>query len=267
MNRLLNLAVVSIVITLYACGSTKGTSANNASTSSGNSKESAVLWQQTSAEYTALCYQAFNAAINYLNLHGDDVKANTIVMDLDETVLDNSPYNGYLIKNKQNYSRETWKEWTERAEAELVPGVLEFIQFIKDRGYSLYFISNRREDELEATIQNLRQKNIEIDASNVLLRSGDRSKSLRRKKVLEKGNILMLIGDNLGDFDDLFEESVSMTNRKEMVHSKREEFGGKFIVLPNVMYGDWERTLTVPDPNAVNNPNVSGSGKFIKSFE
>lgn len=270
MNRFYYL-VISLSLVLYACSSVKETSGSSSTSSSGDSKESAVLWQQTSAEYTALCYQAFNAAKSYLTTSGEDIKAGSantaIVMDLDETVLDNSPYNGYLINKGENYSRNSWKEWTDRAEAELIPGVLEFIQFARDRGFPIYFISNRREDELDATIQNLQRKGIEIDSRRVFLRREDRSKSKRREKVMAMNGIVMLIGDNLADFDDLFEEQLSVSMRKDLVYKNQEKFGRKFIILPNAMYGDWERTLTIPDPKVEGNPGAKGDRKFIRSFE
>ena len=132
---------------MLACSSSQSTLSNAQSGATEDSKLSAVLWQQTSAEYEALCHQAFNVAtyrLNIINNSDLDVidqetgaamvdqtspnKKMAIVMDLDETVLDNSPYNGWLIENNKTYNVESWTEWCNIAKAELVPGALEFIE-------------------------------------------------------------------------------------------------------------------------------------------
>ena len=76
-----------------------------------------------------------------------------------------------------------------------------------------------------------------------MLRTTERSKKERRNKVLEDHRIVLLMGDNLGDFDDLFEGATSVSVRNGMVDKKHLDFGKRFIVLPNPMYGDWEGAI------------------------
>ena len=247
---------------------------------------SAVLWQQTAAEYEALCHQAFNAAayrLNRINNSGLDVidqetgavlvdeissnKKMAIVMDLDETVLDNSPYNGWLIENNKTYNAESWTEWCNNAKAELVPGALEFIQKAINQGVKIIYISNRSIDDLEATIANLQNVGIAVKRSDILLKSNTSKKIERREKVMASYNIVMLIGDNLADFADGFEEELSINERKELIEKYRNEFGKKFIVLPNVMYGEWENTLkSNNNSDYIQNYNAYGLKKYIKTF-
>lgn len=271
---------------MLACSSSQSSLSNAQSGPSEDSKLSAVLWQQTSAEYEALCHQAFNAAAYRLAIisnSGLDVidqetgaaivdqsspnKKMAIVMDLDETVLDNSPYNGWLIENNKTYNAESWTEWCNLAKAELVPGALEFIEKAKNQGIKIMYISNRSVDDLEATISNLQNSGITVDRSNVLLKTENSEKIKRREQVMGSYNIVMLIGDNLADFTDAFDQELSINERKVLIEKYRNDFGKKFIVLPNVMYGDWENTLkSNNNSDYIQNYNAYGLKKYIKTY-
>ena len=176
MKKFIQLSIVSI-LTLTACNTTKDIAKEEieevaVSTSDQSNNGTAIYWQQNSAEYEALCYQAFNAAQAYLNQfldgfnpNGDEIsndKKKAIIMDLDETVFNNSPYNGYLVKNNLIYTPETWRDWTIQTSAELVPGAAEFIKGAIDAGIEIFFISNRSQAELPYTIQNLVDKGVQF---------------------------------------------------------------------------------------------------------
>ena len=100
-------------------------------------KVQAQVWTQNAAEYRALCYQAFNTAkINldaFLLFNKKPVKPLAIITDVDETVLDNSPYDGKLILNNISYNRESWVEWGNLEEADAIPGSLEFLQYASEK--------------------------------------------------------------------------------------------------------------------------------------
>ena len=271
---------------MLACSSSQSSLSNAQSGPSEDSKLSSVLLQQTSAEYEALCHQAFNAAAYRLAIisnSGLDVidqetgaaivdqsspnKKMAIVMDLDETVLDNSTYNGWLIENNKTYNAESWTEWCNLAKAELVPGALEFIEKSKNQGIKIMYISNRSVDDLEATISNLQNSGITVDRSDVLLKTENSEKIKRREQVMGSYNIVMLIGDNLADFTDAFDQKLSINERKVLIEKYRNDFGKKFIVLPNVMYGDWENTLkSNNNSDYIQNYNAYGLKKYIKTF-
>ena len=283
MKKFIQLSIISI-FTLTACNTTKDITSDEieekaVSTSDQTNTGSAVYWQQNSAEYEALCYQAFNSAQVYLNQFLDgfnpseeeinNEKKLTIVMDLDETVLNNSTYNGYLVKNNLIYSPETWREWTMQASADLVPGALEFINGATDAGIEIFFISNRSQRELPYTIQNLVEKGVKFSEEKILLSGRDfgSKKQDRRNIIAPSYNIIMLIGDNLADFHEVFEsEVIELDQRKQLVNSFQNQFGKKFIILPNVMYGDW-----MPTEPAENDPNrpvpVKDLNPYIESYK
>ena len=207
-------------------------------------KIQAQVWTQNSAEYRALCYQAFNAAKMNLDalffFEKEYDKPLAIIADVDETVLDNSPYDGKLILNNTTYNRESWVEWGNLEIAKAIPGSLEFLIYASEKNVEIFYISNRYSEQLDATVNNLKKLGFpDAKKSNVLLRGDTRSKSERRKSVSDNYEIIMLIGDNLSDFNDEFEIKL-YNERSNQTDKLKNEFGTKLIVLPNPNYGDWE---------------------------
>ena len=211
---------------------------------SGEHMMQAILWQQLGAEHRALCYQAFNVAKNRLNIalakKSHWKKPLAIITDIDESILDNSPYDAKLALENKEYSQKTWKRWVDRAQAKAVPGAVAFMQYAKKRGVQVFYISNRRESLLKPTMENLRKLGFPyIDKEHFLLRTGSSSKHIRREKVRKSYHVVMYIGDNLSDLNHLFDHQG--TKRRNFVaDSLRNDFGNKYIVLPNPVYGDWE---------------------------
>lgn len=244
--------VLLAAVTLSACSEkTSETSHSSDSTVIQDSQlhtENAVLWQQTAAEYRALCYQTYNMAKMQLEqkLHTHAFpyeKKPAVVMDLDETVVDNSFYNAQLLLDGVGYSKETWKEWSDLEKAGAVPGAIEFISFAQEKGVEVIFISNRRVSELNSTMNNVTALGITgVDSTNYYLREDEGSKMSRRASVMEEHEILMLFGDNLADFNEIFDKR-SNTDRNALVAEMKDDFGSKFVVLPNVLYGEWEGSL------------------------
>lgn len=207
-------------------------------------KVQAQVWTQNSAEYRALCFQAFNTAkINIDSFLSSEKKYDrplAIITDVDETVLDNSPYDGRLILEDVSYDRESWVEWGNLEIAEAIPGSLEFLTYASEKGIKVFYVSNRYSEQLESTINNLKRLGFpNVSESTVLLRSDSRSKSERRNSISDGHEVIMLIGDNLSDFNDEFEVKIS-EERINYTNEMRGNFGTKLIVLPNPNYGDWE---------------------------
>lgn len=203
----------------------------------------AVMFQQSAAEYRALCYQAYNLAYFMLDRDLDNRKINLprcVVLDIDETVLDNSPYEAKCILERIVYPQK-WPEWITRASAKPVPGALNFIKYARANGVEVYFVTNRRENERESTNINLKNIGLStVDSVHLLMRTDVSSKETRREKIKESRHISLLFGDNLADFSDAFDGKLSVQERFNAVEKLRKEFGTRFIVLPNPMYGDWE---------------------------
>lgn len=205
----------------------------------------ALLWQQQAAEYKALCFQAYNIA----KLRVDEAvkrpaaaKPYAIVTDIDETLLDNSPYDAKRAINDSDFTTKTWKDWTAKGIADSVPGAPSFFKYAASKGVEIFYITNRDEDERAGTLKNLLLYGLpNADNEHLLLKSGpSSSKEDRRKLVLENHIVILLCGDNLADFDVLYDNKPSTQNRAETTRKLMQEFGSRYIVLPNPSYGDFE---------------------------
>jgi len=206
----------------------------------------ATLFTQESAEYRALCYQAYNLAS--MRLMQTPPAANdsfVVVLDLDETVLDNSPYTAWQIANDQPFTPETWTQWVDLASAKPVPGVIPFLKLADSLGYQLFFISNRSPEHLQATIKNMRDLDMpQLDSARFMFKTTTSDKTERRDSVLAMGyEIALFIGDNLGDFDGKWDKPATNDERNALADNQQHDFGDKFIVLPNTIYGTWEGAL------------------------
>ncbi len=233
-------------VLLSSCVSVKmNTQANiEATTDSSAHLMQAVLWQQNAAEYRALCYQAYNTAKWRLQQLLAETGATTeklaIVTDIDETVLDNSPFEAKLIQTKDTYSETEWANWVNRQEAEAVPGAVGFLNYAQSQGVEVFYVSNRSEAAEKATIANLKSLGFPYaDEAHLLLKTDDSAKKSRFNEVAEQHKILLFIGDNLSDFTSKF-RVPSTQKRNALADQLQDDFGKKFIVLPNPMYGDWE---------------------------
>ncbi len=159
----------------------------------------ATLWQQRAAEYRALTYQAFNSAkiqLEFLLANKSDYKKPlAIVTDIDETLLDNSAFNGKLIEVNEDYSDERWVEWGKEEKAGLVPGALEFFTYVKSKNIEIFYITNRLEKQKDETLSNLKQLNVpDADEQHLLLKQDTSGKEIRRNQVEKTHDIIMLLG-------------------------------------------------------------------------
>lgn len=210
----------------------------------------AVLWQQSSSERRALSYQAFALARMMLDR---DLRTNrnrrmrrAVIVDVDETILDNSRYQGMLLKTRTNYASKTWTEWVNRAEAVAIPGAVEFLRYANSRGVRVFYITNRKEIEKEGTARNLRKVGFpEVTDETLLVRTDPKTsiKEPRRAAIASKYRVVLLMGDNLNDFAEVFEKSTTVDSRNAATDQVMNQFGSRFIVLPNPMYGNWEDAI------------------------
>lgn len=211
----------------------------------------AVLWTQSSAEYRALALQSFTLA--RLRIDQDlaqhrsrrRMKPPAIIVDADETVLDNSRFQAELILRGIGYTSQAWQQWVERAEAGAVPGALEFLNYSFRRGVRVFYITNRRQTEKAGTVANLKKLGFpDVSEETVMIREQGTtsSKESRRQSVRSRYRVVLLVGDNLNDFNDDF-AGKSIADRKAQVDRERMEFGTQYIVVPNPMYGDWESAV------------------------
>jgi 5'-nucleotidase (lipoprotein e(P4) family) len=213
-------------------------------------QEGAILWTQTSGEARALAYQAFALARMVLDRDLRVTRRSrvrrAVVVDVDETVLDNSAFQATLLKNRQGYDPRLWTDWVNRAEATALPGAVEFLRYAASRGVRVFYVTNRKTVEKEATAANLKRLGFpDVSDETLLVRTdaASSSKEPRRLAVGARHRIVLLAGDNLNDFAEVFDKSRTVADRLAAVERNKELFGTRFIVLPNVMYGDWESAV------------------------
>jgi 5'-nucleotidase (lipoprotein e(P4) family) len=223
----------------------------------------ADLWMQTSAEYQACCLQTYQLAGDQVERELKRIKAEeenlppasrglppAVIMDLDETTIDNGTYETYLYDSGQDFTTENFSRFVSehRSSIRMVPGAKEFIERMESLGVAVMYNTNRPEALREATIATLEQwgistKGLDDPATlRLLLETRGPSKEARREAVRAKYRVLALFGDQLIDFSDEFMPPAVKTieARHGAVLKRRNLFGTQWFVLPNPVYGHWQ---------------------------
>jgi acid phosphatase len=228
----------------------------------------AVLWVQASAEYRAATETIYRAAADELDIalkerHWDalvpterDNAGRTaglkpaVIMDVDETVLDNSPYQARLIRDQAQYSDPTWDLWVAEKKAKAVPGVVEFAKAATARGVTILYLSNRAVHLKDATVANLKAVGMPVASDDVFLGLGTvvpgcdqngSEKNCRRRLAGREYRVLMQFGDQLGDFVEVVANTPQ--GRAGLLDEYGDWFGERWWMLPNPTYGGWEPAL------------------------
>lgn len=202
-----------------------------------------LAWFRRSAEYRALARQAYRVASDRLPTlsRGLAAKSWAVILDADETILDNSEYQRRRFVLDSGYTDASWNAWVNERAATAVPGAPEFIRRVKELGGRVAVVTNRAESACAATRDNLRTIGVEPD---VLLcqPQGQSDKNPRFQRV-ENGSaapgvpaleVVAWVGDNILDFPGL-SQSVR-TNPSALA-----DFGLKYFILPNPLYGSWQQ--------------------------
>lgn len=221
-----------------------------------------ILWIQTSAEYQALTtmtYQRAGETVDRalqdrtwtaaLEQTGDFQNLPpAVILDLDETVLDNSPFEGRLIKNHSPFNRSKWDQWVEEANAQALPGALKFIAETQRKGATVFFVTNRRAPHEPSTRKNLEKLGVTLPTDiDTVLSEGEgpeawpSDKSSRRRHLASQYRILLLIGDDLGDF--VSGATDTPDNRRRLAQQYNDRWGTSWFLVPNPIYGSWELSL------------------------
>ena len=194
-----------------------------------------IRWVVKSDEYSSLTEQIYNMAWVKIKKKIKKCKKENlaIIMDLDETVLDNSGYQLYLTEQGEQYTPATWDEWVVKQQAKLVPGAYDFIKKVQSKNIQLIYISNRMDARVEETKNNMESLGVLSEDDIFLLRIDKADKkTVRREEVYSQTGrmegkssykIIAYFGDAMGDFP---------TN-------KTSNFGNEYFIFPNPMYGKW----------------------------
>jgi 5'-nucleotidase (lipoprotein e(P4) family) len=206
-----------------------------------------VLWYQHSGEMKALYYQAYNTAKIMLDLYLKDSKSKikkAVIVDIDETILNNVTYEAWLILSDSQQTKYNWKHWVDTALADTLPGALEFLRYAKSKDVEVFYVSNRSTADVNSSLKNLRKFNFpNADDQHMLFKTEKvSSKEPRRKSIAKDYEIILLCGDNLGDFAAAFDDRTG-NKLTDSINTYKSLFGKKFILLPNPMYGGWERQI------------------------
>lgn len=228
----------------------------------------AVAWSQAAIEHDLIYRQTYRMASDeLLQALSDptwealpkgerktpvvDPARTAVIVDIDETVLDNSPYQARLVVNGESYEEATWAAWCREEKASALPGALAFTQFAASKGVTVFYLSNRAIDLAAATLENLRKLDFPIaSGEDVFLGLGTvvpgcnangSDKGCRRELISRNYRVLLQVGDQLGDFVDV--ETNSVHGRQLAIAPYLNWVGQRWFVLPNPTYGSWEPAL------------------------
>lgn len=229
----------------------------------------ATVWFQQSAEMEASFLQAYDKGKMLLKIKMDTLSDSNlkpaVILDLDETVLDNSPYEARLFLKGENYSSESWEKWCNEAQADALPGAADFLNFADSLGLKIFYVSNRKIGVFEPTLKNLQTLKLpQAEKDHLLLRTTKSDKTERREMVKADHQILLYVGDNLTDYSQVFAERDS-TLGKDLVKKHQKEILQNFIMLPNPMYGEWESAVYGNDFSKTETEKLELRKKILES--
>ncbi|MFY2762673.1 5'-nucleotidase, lipoprotein e(P4) family [Arenimonas sp. MALMAid1274] len=231
-----------------------------------NDNLNAVAWVQTSVEFRLMAGQTYRSALYQLDraiktpdwdalLPEERVNPATglkpaVIVDIDETVLDNSPYQARMVRDGTSYDETTWDAWVREEKAAPIPGALEFAQAAAARGVTIFYVSNRAAHLEEATLANLRAAGFPIAGPEQFLGLGffvegceqqGSEKACRRQHVGRTHRVLMQFGDQLGDMVNILANTPE--GRQQAIAPHLAWVGERWFVLPGPTYGSWEPAL------------------------
>lgn len=203
--------------------------------------ELGVNWVQQSGEYEALAIQAYNDAKQaYIQSRVPRGMKKAVIVDLDETVLNNSAYAGWQVQHNQQFTGESWNRWVNAKEAKAIPGSKAFINYVNTHGGTVFYVSNRSVKNLAPTMENMKALGYTgVVPSRFYLKTDSSNKQARFDQIKKLGyDVVVYMGDNLNDFGAATYHKDNQ-QRRDFVQTNSKLFGSKFFVLPNPTYGDW----------------------------
>lgn len=226
----------------------------------------AVSWAQNAVEHDLIYLQTFRDAQSRLlaalkDKHWDALPTDdrvapskglkpAVVLDIDETVLDNSPYQARLIRSGGEYNEADWADWCKEQQARALPGAVAFTRYAQSHGIAVIYLSNRAQDLDAVTLDNLRKDGFPVAGPDAFLGLGTfvkgceqngTDKSCRRQLISRHYRVLMQFGDQLGDF--VAAQANTLQGRQAAMQPYLDWIGTRWFVLPNPTYGSWEGAL------------------------
>ncbi len=225
-----------------------------------NDNLNAVLWTQRSVEFKGNAWTAYKLAMIRLdqalaNKKWTGVPAEqtgsfrnlppAVILDVDETVLDNSDYQAWNVTAGTSFDPKTWTSFVNSQTSRPIPGALEFTQYAVKKGVKVFYVTNRVAEEEAATRANLAKYGFPLDANmDTILVRGEKeewkssAKSARRAFVAQNYRVLLNIGDNFSDFTDDYKGTDA--ERLQVFETNAALWGKEWIVIANPTYGSFE---------------------------
>lgn len=211
-----------------------------------------TLWVQTSAEYAVITHQVFDMArhrVDQILARSGQGTPMAVIVDVDETVLDNSGHTARSILARRGFNRDDWTAWVDEASAPPVPGAVDYLDYVASRGITVFYLTNRRVELEPATRRNLEARGFPLrsDLDVVLTRNErpewTRDKHSRRQWIRERFRVVQILGDDLEDFLSV-PPGTDADTRQSLARQHADQWGQSWFLLPNPVYGSWERALT-----------------------
>ena len=219
----------------------------------------AALWTQRSVEYKANALTVFALA----RIRLDEALADkgwtaapaeqtgnyqalppAVILDIDETLLDNSKYQVWMMKSDQTFSTKTWNEFCAAQISTAVPGALEFVKYADSKGVKIFYITNRAAETEKDTRENMQKLGFPLGGNvDTFLMQNEKpgwgsAKSTRRAEVTKDYRVLLNIGDNFGDFDDRYRSSEA--DRLQAYEADMAYWGKQWLMIANPTYGSFD---------------------------
>jgi acid phosphatase len=252
-----------------------------------NDNLNAVAWAQTAVEHDLIYREVYRQAGEKLLLALKDRAwdalpegerknkakglAPAVILDIDETVLDNSPYQARLVRDGKTFDEFGWAQWCREKAAQPMPGALEYTRLAQARGVTVFYLSNRAQDLNDATLENLRAAGFPIAAGEKVFlglgtvvdgcEANGSEKGCRRELIGRTHRVLQQFGDQLGDFVDVLANTPQ--GRRDAIAPYAAWIGERWFVLPNPTYGSWEPALF---NNEWNRPETERRAQKLKEL-
>ena len=212
-----------------------------------NALAMAVAWKETAAEYEALYLQGFNVARMHVDRAlRDGRRSLAVISDLDDTVLDTRDYwREVLAADAQLFEDARWDLWVAKNKVKASPGALDFLNFCRDSGVEVFYITSRDQgpQTMELALGNLKAGGLPFaDAEHLTVITESSDKEPRQRQVEQSHDVVVYLGDNLNDFRRSYYVTDARSRRQRLA-ADRGEFGRKFILFPNPTDGHWIRAI------------------------
>jgi 5'-nucleotidase (lipoprotein e(P4) family) len=219
----------------------------------------ATLWTQRAVEYKANALTVFALA----RIRLDEALADkgwtaapaeqtgdfanlppAVVIDVDETLLDNSKYQVWMMRANQSFSTRSWNQFCAAQVSTAIPGAVEFTKYADSKGVKVFYVTNRGVETEKDTRENMQKLGFPMGGNvDTFLMQGEKpdwtgAKGTRRAVITKDYRVLLNIGDNFGDFDDRYRTSEA--DRMKAFEAGQPYWGRQWLMLANPTYGSFD---------------------------